>query len=71
MPHLIAYAQMSTTENALAGNLVKCQCDLCGRKFGSIEEAKKCEKKHIRDFIGNPVKEALKIEFERSENGKS
>ena len=65
MPHLIAYAQMSTTKNALAGNLVKAQCDFCGRKFGSIEEAKKCEDNHLRDFIGNVAKEALKKEFKK------
>lgn len=65
MPHLIAYAQMSTTKNALAGNLLKAQCDFCGRKFVSLEEAKKCEDEHLRDFIGNQVKEALKKEFER------
>lgn len=64
MPHLIAYGQMSTTKNARAGNLLKAQCDFCGRKFGSIEEAKECEEKHLRDCIGNVVKEALKIEFE-------
>lgn len=65
MPHLIAYAQMSTTKNALEGNLVKAQCDFCGRKFGSLEEAKNCEDKHLRDCIGNVVKEALKKEYER------
>ena len=43
MAHLVAYAQMSTTENALAGNLVKAQCDFCGNKFGSLKEALKRE----------------------------
>ena len=70
MPHLIAYAQMKTNKNSLGGNLVKAQCDLCGQKYGSIEEAKKCEAKHIQDLIGNPVKEALKKEFESSLKGK-
>ena len=60
MAHLIAYAQMSTTKNALAGNLIKAQCDFCGRKFGSLEEANECQAKHIRDSICNPVIEALK-----------
>lgn len=67
MPRLEAYAQMSLNKNALAGNLVKAQCEFCGRKFGSFEEAEECEAEHIRDFIGNPVKEALLKEFERSE----
>lgn len=66
MPHLIAYAQMSTSKNALAGNLVKAQCDFCGNKYGSIEEAKKCEADHIRNFIGNPIKEALQNELQKS-----
>lgn len=66
MAHLVAYAQMSTDKNALAGNLVKAQCDICGSKFGSLKEAKDCEANHIRDAIGNPVKEALQKEFERS-----
>lgn len=65
MAHLIAYAQMSTTKNALVGNLVKAQCDFCGRKFGSLDEANECEIKHIQDYICNPLKEAIKKEFER------
>lgn len=66
MAHLIAYAQMSLSKNALAGNLVKAQCDFCGRKFGSLEEAKECEAKHLKDFIGYSIKNELKKEFERS-----
>lgn len=67
MAHLIKYAYLSTTQNGLSGNLVKAQCDFCGAKFGSLEEARKCESKHIREFIGDPAKEALKKEFtERS-----
>lgn len=64
MPHLIAYAQMSLNKNALAGNLVKAQCDFCGRKFGSLEEAKECEAKHLKDFIGTSIRSELKKEFE-------
>ena len=56
MAHLIAYAQMSTTNNAIAGNLVKAQCDLCGKKFGSLEEAKQCENKHINRAIQDVIK---------------
>lgn len=54
MAHLISYGMLSTTDNSLAGNLVKAQCDFCGKKFGSIEEARKCEQKHIQDAI-NPI----------------
>ena len=66
MAHLVAYAQVSTDKNALAGILTKAQCDICGNKFGSLKEAKECETNHIRDAIGNPLKEALQKEFERS-----
>lgn len=41
-----------TTDNSLAGNLVKAQCEFCGNKFGSIEEARKCESGHIMGLIG-------------------
>lgn len=66
MAHLIAYAQMSTDKNALAGNLVRAQCDICGNKFGDLKEARECEVNHIRDIIGNPLKEALRNELKRS-----
>ena len=56
MAHLIGYAQMSTTDNAIAGNLVKAQCDLCGKKYGSLEEAKKCEARHIERSIAEIVR---------------
>ena len=56
----------STTTNALAGNLVKAQCDFCGRKFGSLEEARKCETNHLEDAIRNPLKEELIKSIERS-----
>ena len=51
MAHLIAYGQMSTTDNSITGNLAKAQCDLCGKKYGSLEEAKQCESKHIERSI--------------------
>ena len=66
MAHLIAYAQMSLNKNALVGNLVKAQCDFCGRKFGSLEEAKQCEAKHLREYIRKPLQDELKKSIERS-----
>ena len=62
MPHLVAYAQMSTTNNTLAGKLVKAQCDFCGKKFGSLEEARKCENKHIDRAIRDIVKKGSECE---------
>ena len=66
MPHLVAYAQHSTTSNALAGTLVKAQCDFCGKKFGSLEDARKCEIKHLQDYIRKPLQDELKKSIERS-----
>jgi hypothetical protein len=66
VPHLIAYAQLSTNKNSLAGNLVKAQCDFCGRKFGSLEEAKECEAEHLREFIRKPLQDELKKSIERN-----
>ena len=51
MAHLVKYGLLSTTANGLTGNLVKAQCDICGRKFGSLEEARKCERNHLQCAI--------------------
>lgn len=48
---LVKYGMLSTENNAMAGNLVKAMCEICGRTYGSIEEAKKCEQRHIEDMI--------------------
>ena len=60
MAELVSYGMMSTTSNALAGNLVKAQCDFCGRKYGSLEEAKECEAKHINDELDKPLDELIR-----------
>ena len=52
MPKLVKYGMMSTEKNGLGGYLVKAQCYICGAKYGSIEEAKKCEEKCLRKLIG-------------------
>ena len=51
MAKLISYGLLSTSNNALAGNLVKAMCEFCGKKFGSVKEAKQCEEKHINELI--------------------
>lgn len=56
MPELVAYAVQSTTTNGVTGTLVKAQCYFCGRKYGSIDEAKECERKHIQDEIYKKVR---------------
>lgn len=61
MAHLIGYGQLPTINNATSGALVKARCDLCGKKYGSLEEAKQCESKHIEKAIN----EVVKKEFEK------
>ena len=56
MAKLVTYGMLFTNNNAMAGNLVKAQCEICGRKFGSIEEAKKCETKHISEVISDFIR---------------
>ena len=61
MPKLIGYAMMSVNKNAINdGHLVKVMCEFCGRKFGSIEEAKKCETEHLNDLIRKELNNPLK-----------
>ena len=52
MPKLINYATLSTKDNSrFFGNLVRAQCSFCGLKYSSIEEARSCEEKHIKEAI--------------------
>lgn len=52
MPNLVKYGMMSTEKNGFGGYLVKAQCCICGTKYGSVEEAKKCEEKCLQELIG-------------------
>ena len=53
MAKLVGYAMMFANKNAVGdgGFLAKAMCGFCGKKFGSIEEAKECETKHLNDLI--------------------
>lgn len=51
MPNLMKYGLLSTTDNGMGGYLAVACCDFCGKKFGSTEEAKACERKHIMDAL--------------------
>lgn len=53
MPRLIKYGVLPS------GYLVKAQCCICGAKYGSVEEAKKCEEKCLQEIIGMKLKEEL------------
>lgn len=60
MPHLVKYGMMSENNSELAGVLVKAQCDFCEATYGSIEEARKCEERHmncIKDNLYSCIKE--------------
>ena len=46
MPRLIKYGVLPS------GCLTKAQCYICGAKYGSIEEAKKCEERCLQEIIG-------------------
>lgn len=65
MAKLVGYAMMSANKNAIddCGHLIKAMCGFCGRKFGSIEEAEKCETKHLNDLIRKDLNNKLKYEF--------
>lgn len=53
MAHLVGYGMMSTEDSAYYGHLANAQCDFCGRLYGSPDEAKKCENKHINAMMSN------------------
>ena len=55
MPHLVSYGLLNASNNSMAGNLVKAQCDICGEKYGSIEEAKLCEAEHVMELIKGKI----------------
>ena len=63
MAKLVGYAMISTNKNSIdSGHLAKAMCEFCGRKFSSIEEARKCEINHFNDIKKN-LNEAIKIKF--------
>lgn len=41
MAKLIAYAQVG------GKSLVKAQCEICGKKYTDVDEARRCERSHI------------------------
>ena len=52
MPKLINYAALSAKDNSrFSGDLVRAQCSFCGLKYSSVEGARDCEAKHIKEAI--------------------
>lgn len=50
MPKLVSYGILGKN-GRMSGNLVKAQCEICGKKYGSVEEARKCEIKHVEKCL--------------------
>lgn len=48
---LISYGVLDIGGNALGGYLTRACCEFCGKKFGSVQEARRCEVKHINEAI--------------------
>lgn len=51
MAKLISYGMLGIGDNALGGHLTKAYCEFCGKKSGSVQEARRCEEKHINEAI--------------------
>ena len=45
MPHLVGYLQIGGT------GLSKAECDLCHKRYGTMEQARDCEFSHIQEAI--------------------
>lgn len=50
MAKLVAYGVLGTNRK-MSGDLVKAKCEICGQKYGSVEEARKCEAKHVEKCL--------------------
>ena len=58
MPKLIGYMTMSVAgaNGTNDGYLVKAVCSFCGKKYGSLEEARKCETRCLNALIRQDLK---------------
>ena len=58
MPKLIGYMTMPVagTNGTNDGYLVKAVCSFCGKKYGSLEEARKCETRCFNALIRPDLK---------------
>lgn len=50
MAKLVAYGLLGE-KGTMAGSLAKAQCEICGKKYGSVEEARKCEVNHVAKYL--------------------
>lgn len=58
MPKLIGYMTMPVAgaNGTNDGHLVKAVCSFCGKKYGSLEEARKCETRCLNALIRPELK---------------
>lgn len=63
MANLVAYGMLSTSDSALAGSISKAQCNFCFRKYGSLEEARRCEQRHIKDAIEKEMPRLINAQY--------
>lgn len=64
MAKLVGYAMLSVDRNSInEGHLAKAMCEFCGKKFGSIKEAQKCEAEHLNNLIRKDLTEQLSREL--------
>jgi len=56
MAKLIAYAQVG------GKSIVKAQCEICGKKYAEVDEARRCEWSHYakKDGVGLDVDKLIK-----------
>lgn len=61
MPKLIGYMAMSVAgaNGTNDGHLVKAVCSFCGEKYGSLEEARKCEERCLNALIRPELTKSL------------
>ena len=66
MAKLVGYAMLSVEKNAISeGHLAKAMCEFCGRQFGSIKDAQKCETGHLNDLIRKDLTDQIKTHLNR------
>lgn len=60
MPLLVGYLMANASGNAKdTSSLVKAQCSVCGEKYGSIERARECERRHIQTQLSGSLSNGI------------
>ena len=60
MPLLAGYLMANASGNAKETSaLVKAECLVCGEKYGSIERARECERRHIQTQLSGSLSSGI------------